>query len=292
MSDKVIITADSAADLPPRLRGAIGLQIIPIHIILEGRTFLDGADILPQDIYDAFRARKSVPKTAAPSPEAFKAFFEGFTRQGHEVVHISLNHKYSSCCRNAVLGAGEAEGEVRVVDSLNFCVSQGLLCLQAHRLRGEGLGAAAIAEELARLREKICGVYYLDTLDFIAKSGRCPGAVALGANLLSLHPAVQFDGATGGQTIGKKYRGKSAQAAEAWLRDTAARFLEECGLRWCMFAHTPEIPASVLEPMYRLAKELLLPHVERLEFGGAGCVGCTTISHVGGGCFGLVGMER
>jgi len=292
MAKQIIITSDSTADLPPRLRGEIGLQRIPLHIILEGRTCLDGVDIFPEDIFEAFRARKSVPKTSAPSPDAFRMFFERFTAGGSAVVHISLNHKYSSCCQNAVLGARAAAGEVHVVDCLNFCISQGLLCLQAHRLREEGRTAAEIAGELTRLREKVWGVYYLDALDFISKSGRLPGIVALGANLLNLHPAVQFDGATGGQTIGKKYRGKSAQAAEGWLRDTARRFLEACDPGWCLLAHTPDIPPALCQSMYGLAKELLLPHVGHLEIGGADCVGCTTISHVGGGCFGLVGMER
>jgi len=292
MTKQVIITSDSAADLPQQMRGEIGLRTLPLHIISEGRSGLDRVDIFPYELYKAFWARKSIPKTAAPSPEEYRAFFEGFTRQGAAVVHISLCHKHSSCCQNAMLAAREAEGEIHVVDSLNFCVSAGMLCLQADRLRGEGLAAAEIAGELERLRGKVWGWYYLDSLDFISKSGRCPAVVAVGAGLLNLHPAVYSDGNTGGLVIGKKYRGKNAQAAEAWLRDMARRFLEECDPALCLFVHTPEIPPSVTEPLYALAKELLLPRVGRLEFGGEGCVGCATVSHVGGGCFGLIGMAK
>ena len=292
MTKQVIITSDSAADIPRQMRGEIGLRTLPLHIISEGRSGLDGIDIFPNELYEAFKARKSIPKTAAPPPEEYRAFFEGFTGRGAAVVHISLNHKYSSCCQNAMLAAREAEGEVHVVDCLNFCVSQGLLCFQANRLRAQGLAAGEIAGELTRLREKVWGVYFLDALDFISKSGRCPAVVAVGAGLLNLHPSVSFDGATGGQTIGRKYRGKNAQAAEAWLRDTARRFLEDCDPALCIYAHTPDIPASVTEPLYNLAGELLQPHVGRLEFGGEGAVGCATISHVGGGCYALAGMMK
>jgi len=292
MTKQVIITSDSAADLPQQMRGETGLRTLPVPIALEGRDGLDRVDIFPDELYEAFRLRKSIPKTAAPSPEEYRAFFGGFTRQGAAVVHISLGSKHSSCCQNAVLAAREAGGEVHVVDSLNFCVSQGMLCIEANHLRAQGLAAAEIAGELTRLRGKVWGWYYLDALDFIAKSGRFPAVLAIGAGLLSLHPAVYSDGGTGGFVIGKKYRGRSAQAAEAWLRDTARRFLEECDPALCIFAHTPEIPASITEPLYGLARELLLPHVGRLEIGGAGCVGCVTVSHVGGGCFGLVGMAK
>ncbi|MDR2687739.1 MAG: DegV family EDD domain-containing protein [Oscillospiraceae bacterium] len=292
MTKQVIITSDSAADIPRQMRGEIGLRTLPLHIISEGRSGRDCVDISPGEIFQAFCARKSIPKTAAPSPEEYRAFFEGFTRQGASVVHISLSHKHSSCCQNAMLAAREAEGEVHVADSLNFCISLGMLCIQAHRLRGEGLAAGEIAAELTRLRGKVWGWYYLDALDFIAKSGRFPAVLALGAGLLSLHPAIYADGSTGGFVIGRKYRGKSAQTTEAWLRDTARRFLEECDPALCIYAHTPDIPTALSEPLYGLARELLLPHVGRLEFGGAGCVGCATISHVGGGCFGIVGMAR
>jgi len=291
MTKQVIITSDSAADLPRQMRGEIGLHTVALHVTSEGRSGRDSVDIFPGELYEAFRERRSIPKTAAPSPEEFKTLFGALTRQGAAVVHIALNSKFSSSCQNALLAAAETEGEVHVVDSLNFCASTGMLCVQAHRLRGEGLAAAEIAEKLTQLREKVWSVYYLDTLAFVSKSGRCPWALALGANLLGLHPAIHSDGATGILSVGKKYRGKSAQAAEAWLRDTAQRFLEECDPALCILVHTHDISPEIREPMYRLAAELL-PGVGRLEIGSEDCVGCVTVSHVGGGSFGLIGMEK
>ena len=288
MTKQVIITSDSAADLPPQIREEIGLRTVPLHIQSGDKSGLDGIGILPGDIYGAFRAHKTIPKTAAPSPEELRVFFESFTREGHAVVHIALNSKFSASCQNAVIAAQEAEGEVCVVDCLNFCAGQGMLCAQAGRLRDEGLPAAEIAQTLIRLREKVLGVYYLDALDFISRSGRCPGVVALGANLLSLHPAVHFDGATGTNYIGKKYRGKSAQAAEAWLRDAAQKFLDTCDPALCLLPRTPDIPPAVYEPIHSLAAQLLPGAGRLLAFP----VGGLTVSHVGGGCFGLVGMAR
>ena len=291
MTKQVIITSDSAADLPRQMRAEIGLHTLPLHITSEDRSGRDCVDIFPNELFEAFRERKAIPKTASPSPEEYRVFFEEYTRQGAAVVHVSLNSKHSSCCQNAMLAARESGGEVHVVDSLNFCASQGMLCVQADRLRGEGLAAAEIAEELTRLRGKVWGWYYMDALDFIAKSGRFPAVLALGAGLLSLHPAIYSDGGTGGFAIGRKYRGRSAQAAEAWLRDTARRFLEECDPALCLLVHTHDISPELREPMYRLAAELL-PGLGRLEVGSEGCVGCVTVSHVGGGSFGLIGMTK
>jgi len=288
MPNQVIITSDSSADLPPGVREEFGIHYMPIIVQVEGRSGQDCMDIFPEEIYAAFRERGALPKTAAQSPAAYQEFFEGFTRQGCAVVHISLNAKFSSCYQNACLAAAQAEGEVHVVDSRNFCTGQGMLCVQAARLRDAGRTAAEIAGLLEEQRSKVWALYYLDGLDFLSKSGRCPALLAIGASLLSLHPAVLMDGATGDVVIGKKYRGKSAAAAEAWLRDAALRFFEACDPSLCFFMRTPDIPPTAYEPMNRLAAELLQ---------GAGRVvmepvGCTIVSHVGGNCFAVVGMER
>jgi len=283
----VFLTSDSAADLPPELRAEIGLHTVPLHIQIEDKSGRDGVDIFPQDIYAAFHARKSLPKTAAPAPEEFKALFEGLTRQGAAVVHIALNSKFSACYQNAALAAKEVDGEIYVLDSLNCCAGQGMLCMQAARLRGQGLPAAEIAEAILRLRAKVVGVYYVDALHFLSKSGRCPGIVALGANLLGLHPTILFDGATGTTSIGKKYRGKSAKAAEAWVRDAAQNIRETCDPALCLLLRTPDIPPEFYEPLHRLAAELLPgAHLTTCT------TGCTIASHAGDHCFGLVGIEK
>ena len=294
MTKQVIITTDSSADMPPQLRGEIGLRAMPLHIATNGRNGRDCVDIFPADLFEAHRLHKAIPKTAAPSPEEYREFFEGFTGQGADVVHVSLNGKVSSCWQNAVRGAQEAEGEVHVVDCRMFCFSQGMLCIQAGRLRGEGLAAAEIAEELTRLRSKVWGWYDLDGLEFIAKSGRLPSVVAFGASLFSIHPAVFADGSTGEFIIGKKYRGKSGPAAEAWMRDQARRFLEECDPAFCMIGHTSDVPAEISGPVFDIAREILQPHVGRLVFDGEGkgCAGCVTVSHVGGGSFAIAGMAK
>jgi len=292
MPKPVIITADSSADLPPEICAEFGIHFMPIYVSVEGKTGRDCIDIFPMEIWDAFRARGSLPKTAAPSMAEYQEFFESFTKTGADVVHISLNNTFSSCFHVAALAAEEVnaagKGTVFVVDSRNFCTSQGMLCVQAALLRGQGLAAGNIAERICALRGKVRGFYYLDGITFLSKSGRAPAIVALGAALFNLHPAVSMDGNTGETVIGKKYRGKSAAAAENWLRDTIRKFLDTCDPSLCFFMHTPEMPPEQFEPMNRIA-EKELAGVERLIMD---TVGCVIVSHVGGNCYALIGMEK
>ena len=286
--NKIVITTDSSADLPIAVREELGIEYMRIPVTLEGKTGLDSVDVFPMEIYEAFKQRGSLPKTAAPAPAEYKALFEQFTSQGATVLHIAISSKLSSCHNFACMGAEEAQGEVIVVDSFNFCIGQGLVCIEAAKLRDQGLEANEIAAKLEQTRAKVKSSYYLDGLDFLSKSGRCPSVVAMGATLLNLHPSISVDGAKGEIVIGKKYRGKNAP--EAWLRDSAAKLLAACDPALLIYGHTPDIAAALAGPMDDLARELF-SGVEQLHVISDE-LGCTIISHVGGGCYGMVGMEK
>ena len=51
---KTVITADSPIDLSAEQASRYGIEIIPLHVILDSRDYLDGVDITPDDIYKAY----------------------------------------------------------------------------------------------------------------------------------------------------------------------------------------------------------------------------------------------
>jgi DegV family protein with EDD domain len=288
MQKPVIITADSSADLPEGIRREFGIHFLPLYVQVEDKTGRDCVDIFPQEIYDAFAARGSLPKTAAASIGEYKDFFTQFTSQGAAVVHVALSSKYSSCYHVATIAAEETQGEVHVVDSHHFCTGQGMLAIQGARLRDGGLPAQDIARQLLQDRARVRAYYYLDGLTFLSKSGRCPTLVAMGATLFILHPSVTFKGDPGALVIGKKYRGNSAAASEQWLRDVVQKFSVEGDTDLCFFMHTPELAPAQYEPMDRIAAQGLAG-ARRLI---TDTIGCLIISHVGGNCYALVGMQK
>lgn len=287
MEKSVIITADSSADLPPCIREEFGIHFFPLIINLEGKSYRDCVDLFPDGIYAAYRERGVIPKTAAPSIGDYKAFFEQWTSQGCAVVHLTLSHTLSSCFQAARLAAAECE-DVYVVDSMNFCTGSGMVCIQAAKLRDQGMPAQAIADEICRLREKVLSYYVPDNLVFISKGGRCSALTAFGANLLKLRPLVTVNGNTGELMIGKKYRGSLASVQESFLRDAIASARERMDDSLVFLMRTPDMTPEQYEPLNALAKQLL-PNVKRWV---TGTVGCVIVSHVGTECLAFVAMEK
>ena len=64
---KVVITADSAADLPKATAIKYGIEIMPMHVISGGKEKNDGVDIGAAEIFDCVENTGEIPKTSAPN---------------------------------------------------------------------------------------------------------------------------------------------------------------------------------------------------------------------------------
>lgn len=219
MSKPILVSCDSACDLSPELREQYGIRITPMFVHEGEKTFRDGVDITPEDIYRIYEDTGLLPQTSAISPDEYYGFFKEHTDRGLAVVHIGLSSGISSTCQNAMLAASELE-DVYVLDSLALSCSGGLLAAQACRLREEGWEAKAVAEEIRRRIPLTCTSFIVGSLTFLAKGGRCSTVTALGANLLGIKPAVEMHDGT--LSVGKKYRGGTAACFEKFLDDKLA----------------------------------------------------------------------
>ena len=150
------------------------------------------------------------------------------------VIHICVGSKFSSCCQNAKLAAQEF-GNVSVVDSENICTGQGYLVLRAAKLAADGLPPRNICMRLQALAKKVDLSFVLNQLDYMAKSGRCSGVLAFGANILGIKPSLAV--IDGELKVVKKYRGQLPICVGKYITekladrddiDTSVVFLSSC----------------------------------------------------------------
>ena len=59
------ITADSTCDLSPELVKKYNIDILPLYIIKEGKSYKDMLEITPQDIFEHVNAGGAITSTAA-----------------------------------------------------------------------------------------------------------------------------------------------------------------------------------------------------------------------------------
>ena len=213
------ITADSTCDLSEALLRQWNISLIPMHILMGEESYLDGVTIHPADVFAHAQNGGKMPKSAAPNLVEYTDFLAPFARDYDAVIHINVGSKFSSCFQNARLAAQEF-GNVYVVDSENICTGQGYLVLQAAKWAADGLPPKNISMRLQGLAKRVELSFVLNQLDYMAKSGRCSGVLAFGANLLGIKPALEV--INGELKVVKKYRGSLPICVGKYITDRLA----------------------------------------------------------------------
>lgn len=217
--NRILLSADSTCDLGSSLKEAYQVHYYPFHIILGGREYQDNVDITPQEIFQIYREKKLLPRTAAINVQEYLNYFIPFVEQGYEVIHLNLGGALSSAYQNCLLASKELPG-IYPVDSCNLSTGIGLLVCDAAEWIREGLKAEEIAKRLEGRKKLVHSSFILDTLKFMSAGGRCSSITALGANLLNIKPCIQVDNTSGAMYVGKKYRGTLNKVLPRYVKDT------------------------------------------------------------------------
>jgi len=282
MPKKIVITADSPVDLTPELAEKFNIAVIPLYVTIEDKTYKDGVDIFPEDIFKKYHEYGILPHTSAIPISDYSEFFSGFVQNGFAVVHLSLSSEISSTYQNAVI-ASDGLNDVYIVDSRSLSMGITLLAVKASEMRNNGLEALEIAEALTALREHIHASFVVDKLDFLRKGGRCSALTALGANVLGIHPCIEMQ--NGILKLAKKYRGKIETVQLQFLADQLSAS-DNIDLEKAFICHSG-IPADQLEVLRKLSKksrnfsEVLVTQA-----------GCTISTHCGPNCVGISFLEK
>ncbi len=215
---EVVITADSTCDLPPQLIKKNNIIIFPLSVLLGDKSYKDGVDAFPADIYSYVERTGILPKTAAVTPSQYYEIFEKASAQGKSVVHIGLSSAISSSYQNACIAAAEFDS-VYCIDSKSLCTAMGLLVLKACDFREKGFDAKKIYNRVNSLVPKVSTTFVLESLEYLHKGGRCSAATKFSANVLGIKPSIAVDSTTGKLDVAKKYRGKMDTVYKQYIND-------------------------------------------------------------------------
>lgn len=221
MAKPIVLCADSTCDLSPELVEKYQVHILPLHVNLDGKSYADGVDMVPDDIYAVYRERHILPTTSATNVAEYAEFVQPFIDAGNDVIYINLGSGISATHNNCRLAAEEIPG-MYAVDSGNLSTGMGHVVIAAAERIAAGLPAEQIAEELNAFTKKVEASFVIDNLEFLHKGGRCSALAMLGANVLKLKPCIEVNNADSTMTVGKKYRGTLEKALEDYVHDRLA----------------------------------------------------------------------
>jgi DegV family protein with EDD domain len=241
---RIRVVTDSASDLPQDIVTRLDIDVVPLTIRFGDEEF---TDLSPEDFWAKCKVSKTLPETSAPSPGAFQAAFERAKAEGFDgVIALTLSSLLSATHQAATLGA-EAVSEqidVRVIDTLNVSMGQGLLVIDVAEAAADGADLDALVARATGLISKIGVIATIDTLEHLIKGGRIGGAKAFLGQVLSIKPLI---GVVGG-VVTEAGRQRTRAKALAVVAKAAA---DHAPLRRLSLIHGASNDVATLEALVK-----------------------------------------
>ncbi len=202
---KVAVVADSTCCLPQELFKQYDVSVIPILIVHNGKTYRDGIDITPNEVYQIMRRREELPTTSTPSAGDFLECFAHLGQTTENILCITLTSLQSMTYDTAMLAREQAketmpDTRIEVFDSRATAGALGLIVLEAARAASRGADLDEAIDVARSVMQRANFLAMVDTLYYLARTGRVARAAAWAGALLDMKPVVEHSPLVGETT--------------------------------------------------------------------------------------------
>lgn len=281
---KIILMAETGADIPPELAKRYGIQIVPMHVSFGSSTRDDGS-FPSEEICSYYQSAGELPKTSGSTPEDFRQALDDVHReypQAH-ILHLAYS-AVTTCSYQSAKIAAEGRDYVTSLDTKAAAIGQCAVVIRMARLLEEHpdweIGQAVHAAEDLIDRARMC--FIPDQLEYLRAGGRVSNAAAMCGKLLGIHPLIEFQ--DGYLAAAKKLRGKLSVLAPKLVEDYAAREQLERDELWLVW--TPGFPDALRGPVEDAAKRYGFQNITWVKAGGV------ITTHSGPSAFGVAGFKK
>ena len=193
------IISDGGCDFTSAEAKRHKVDIVPFYIILDEKTELrEGIDITRKEYFTRLREDKNLfPKTAQPSPQDYMDAYRPHLMAGKDILSLTISSKLSGTYNSATLAADMLKEEfpnrkIRVVDSLNCAIGEGLILKEIIKMRDLGFtleNTIDIAQDVIKSTK----IYFtLESLEYLRRGGRVGPTTALVGGILGLRPVLHL----------------------------------------------------------------------------------------------------
>jgi DegV family protein with EDD domain len=199
---KLAIVSDSVCSLPPEILKKYDIHVVPMLIVYQGKSYYDGIDIMPNEVYKIMRRKENLPTTSTASPGDFLNVYRDLSRQAESILCITVTSLQSKVFEAASAARDVAKDEmpntrIEVFDSRSVAAAMGFIVREAARVANKG-GSIEEAMEVAReMMGRVNFLAMLDTLYYLARLGRIARAAAWAGSLLDMKPVLEHNPAIG-----------------------------------------------------------------------------------------------
>ncbi len=192
----VRLICDSSCNVPEHYQQSLHIVQVPAWInFADGTSLRNGIDISDVEFYHRLTHEKRLPTTAQPTPQDFVDAIAACDED--EIVMAAVSSKMSGTYNSAVQAVDLApERKVYAYDTLSASMGAGWQIVAGAEAAAQGADAQSVLATMAAARNKIFTGFTIDTLKYLAASGRAPVLQAMLGNLLDIKPMMKVEDGT------------------------------------------------------------------------------------------------
>ncbi|MEO4054215.1 DegV family protein [Solibacillus sp. CAU 1738] len=280
---RIILSTESGADLPGILADNHEVQVVPMHVIMEGQDYLDG-HLSVEEIFDYHDRTKKIPSTSATNVHEYYEFFTKIRNDFPDsiIIHVGYTSKASASFQNAVIAAEDFK-DLYLIDALNVTGGLTAVVMYAVKLleKEPTIEPIHLIEKIESKVPKSRLAFIPGSLDFLRAGGRVSNLAYLGGALLKIKPCIEL--IEGKLVSTKKYRGNMSAVAEKLLRDYLNQY--DIDKQQIYFIYSIGLSESIKQRMNEIANETGFENTTWIQ------AGAMITTHSGPGGFGIAGLE-
>lgn len=274
------IVTDRGADLLPEHAAQADVRFAPLAITLDGKTYLSGIDIQPDEFYRKLDETGGFPTTSQPSPGDLAQMYREAAATDREILSIHISSGLSGTV-NAARVAAQAvpEADVAIYDTKSLSAAQGWHVEMAALAAKAGWTRERILAMLEKVTAATEVLFTLPTLKYLIHGGRVSHLKGLLAQVLNIRPIIGVE-KEGGTSL-TKGQARTFDRALVELSEIASRMVHAGEAVRAQIVHGNN-PAGVARLKMEVEKRLnvsWLPAIQIAPVLGA---------HTGAGVVGLV----
>ena len=190
------IVTDTSANLPWSFVQEHDIPVVPLYYIVDGEERTqppgewDGAEY-----YESMRQGKTYSTSQIP-PQRYIEYMEPFLQKEQDILFLGMSSGISGSFASAKMAADELkesfpQRRIETFDTLAASLGEGMFVIRAVENQQKGMSLDETIADLTAYRSRLYQQLMVDDLNYLKRTGRASGAVALVGSILNIKPILK-----------------------------------------------------------------------------------------------------
>lgn len=190
------IVTDSSSDIPLSVAHELGIEVVPMHIMVGEQSYRAGLDITTEQFYQTMQENRARITVQPPPVTAFEQLYRRLTLEYEYVFSIHLSNRLGANYRLAQQARAKlpaSSSRVEITDSKLLSMALGMVVLHAARAVRDGATPDETAHLINILTQHCHLVFFVDTIEYLEQSGRLALATTVLGSMQRIKPLLLLD---------------------------------------------------------------------------------------------------